>query len=135
MFGLIDSLEKISLRPETKSKIKKTRENFAKTLKDETEQEAREMAADAKLTAKRKAEEERIASLSPAEQQKVIHLSSTPLVLSAYTICPPALGAGSQAESAQDSGKGSQKIGCDILFSTINLRYTIYLSVDRKKKE
>jgi len=72
IFGLIDALEKINLRPETKSKIKKTRENFAKTLKDEAEREAREEAADAKLTAKRRAEEERVARLSAAEQQKLL---------------------------------------------------------------
>ena len=75
VFGLIDALEKINLRPETKSKLKKTRENFAKSLKDESEREAREEAADAKLAAKRRAEEERIARLSAAEQLKVIHLS------------------------------------------------------------
>jgi hypothetical protein len=75
VFGLIDALEKINLRPETKSKLKKTRENFSKSLKDEAEREAREEAADAKLTAKRRAEEERIARLSAAEQLKVIHLS------------------------------------------------------------
>jgi uncharacterized protein YifE (UPF0438 family) len=79
MFGLIDALEKINLRPETKS-----RENFAKTLKDEAEREAREEAADAKLAAKRRAEEERVARLSAAEQQKVILLVYTPLVLSAH---------------------------------------------------
>ena len=71
LFGLIDALEKVTLRPETKSKLKKTREDFAKTLKDEAGREAREEAADAKLAAKRRAEEERIASLSAAEQQKV----------------------------------------------------------------
>jgi hypothetical protein len=71
MFGLIDALEKINLRPETKSKIKKTRENIAKSLKDESEREAREEAAEAKLVAKRRAEEERVARLSAAEQQKV----------------------------------------------------------------
>jgi Protein of unknown function (DUF1682) len=71
LFGLIDALEKVNLRPETKSKLKKTREDFAKTLKDEAERDAREEAADAKLAAKRRAEEERIASLSAAEQQKV----------------------------------------------------------------
>ncbi len=74
IFGLIDALEKINLRLETKSKIKKTREGFAKSLKDEAGREAREEAADAKLTAKRRAEEERIARLSAAEQQKVILL-------------------------------------------------------------
>jgi len=72
MFGLIDALEKINLRLETKTKIKKTRENFAKTVKDEAEREAREEAADAKLAAKRRAEEERVASLSAAEQQKLL---------------------------------------------------------------
>jgi len=72
VFSLIDSLEKVNLRPETKTKIKKTRENFAKTLKDEAEREAREEAAEAKLAAKRRAEEERIASLSAAEQQKLL---------------------------------------------------------------
>lgn len=75
VFGLIDALEKINLRPETKTKMKKTRENFAKTLKDEGEREAREEAAEAKLAAKRRAEEERVARLSAAEQQKVIRLS------------------------------------------------------------
>ncbi|KAH9999336.1 DUF1682-domain-containing protein [Russula vinacea] len=72
LFGLIDALEKVNLRPETKSKIKKTRENFAKSLKDETEREAREEAAEAKLAAKRRAEEERIANLSAVEQQKLL---------------------------------------------------------------
>ena len=71
VFDLIDVLERVNLRPETKSKLRKTREDFSKTVKDETEREAREEAADAKLTAKRRAEEERIASLSAAEQQKV----------------------------------------------------------------
>ena len=117
LFGLIDGLEKINLRPETKSKIKKTRENFAKTLKDDAEREAREEAADAKLAAKRRAEEERIANLSAAEQQKVILLPySLLLVPSTYTIRPPALGAGSQAQFAQDSGKNSQKIGWGVIY-------------------
>jgi ATPase subunit of ABC transporter with duplicated ATPase domains len=99
LFGLIDALEKINLRPETKSKIKKTRENFAKTLKEEAEREAREGAADAKLAAKRRAEEERIAKLSAAEQQKVIRTNCLH-VLYADTIRRPALGAGSQAQHA-----------------------------------
>jgi len=47
LFGLIDALEKINLRPETKTKIKRTRENFAKSVKDEAEREAREYAAKA----------------------------------------------------------------------------------------
>ncbi|KAH9179887.1 hypothetical protein EDB89DRAFT_1923771 [Lactarius sanguifluus] len=72
VFDLIDVLEKVNLRPETKSKLKKTREDFSKTVKDEAEREAREEAADAKLAAKRRAEEERIANLSAAEQQKLL---------------------------------------------------------------
>jgi hypothetical protein len=85
VFDLIDALEKVNLRPETKSKLKKTREDFSKTVKDEAEREAREEAADAKLAAKRRAEEERVASLSAAEQQKV-NLLQACVVLSAYTI-------------------------------------------------
>ncbi|KAH9038832.1 hypothetical protein EDB84DRAFT_1587809 [Lactarius hengduanensis] len=72
VFDFIDVLEKVNLRPETKSKLKKTREDFSKTVKDEAEREAREEAADAKLAAKRRAEEERIANLSAAEQQKLL---------------------------------------------------------------
>ena len=71
LFDLIDVLERVNLRPETKTKLKKTRDDFSKTVKDEAGREAREEAADAKLAAKRRAEEERIASLSAAEQQKV----------------------------------------------------------------
>jgi Protein of unknown function (DUF1682) len=113
LFGLIDALEKVTLRPETKSKLKKTREDFAKTLKDEAGREAREEAADAKLAAKRRAEEERIASLSAAEQQKVhsLLLLAWPLFSSVHTSSIPlALGPRSQAQSAQDTGKGGQKI-------------------------
>lgn len=88
MFGLIDALGKINLRPETKSKIKKARENFAKTLKDETEREAREEAADAKLAAKRRAEEDRIAKLSAAEQQKVIRTLTRTICLSFFLLTP-----------------------------------------------
>ena len=65
--------------------MKKTREEFFKTVKDEAEREAREEAADAKLVAKRRAEEERIASLSAAEQQKV-NLKCACAVLSAHAI-------------------------------------------------
>ncbi len=78
VFNLIDALEKVNLRPETKGKLKKTREDFFKTVRDEAERDAREEAAEAKLAAKRRADDERIASLSAAEQQKV-SLRSPPI--------------------------------------------------------
>jgi hypothetical protein len=87
VFGLIDALEKVNLRLETKSKLKRTREDFAKSLRDEAEREAREEAADAKLAAKRRAEEERIAGLSAAEQQKV----HTILILALLSLCSHAI--------------------------------------------
>ncbi|PPQ98519.1 hypothetical protein CVT24_004010 [Panaeolus cyanescens] len=70
IFQLVDNLNKISLRPETKNKLKKTRDELDKTLKEESEKEKKEEAQDAKLAAKRKAQEERIAKLSPSEQRK-----------------------------------------------------------------
>lgn len=70
MFQLVDSLNKIHLRPETKNKLKRIREDIDKTIKEDAEKEKREEALDAKAAAKRKAEEERIAKLSPAEQKK-----------------------------------------------------------------
>ncbi|KAH9482680.1 UPF0674 endoplasmic reticulum membrane protein C2G5.01 [Psilocybe cubensis] len=70
IFQLIDSLNKISLRPETKSKLKRFREDMDKALKEDAEKEAKEEAQDAKIAAKRKAEQERIAKLSAADQKK-----------------------------------------------------------------
>ncbi|KAF9057560.1 hypothetical protein BJ165DRAFT_1537985 [Panaeolus papilionaceus] len=70
MFQLIDNLNKISLRPETKNKLKRAREELDKTLKEEVEKEKKEEVQDAKLAAKRKAQEERLAKLTPAEQRK-----------------------------------------------------------------
>ena len=71
VFALVDSLDKLGLRPETKTKLRKAREDFAVKLKDAREREAREEAADARAAAKKKAEDERIAGLSAAEQAKV----------------------------------------------------------------
>jgi len=87
------------------------RENFAKTVKDEAEREAREEAADAKLATKRRAEEERIARLSAAEQLKVALPSFCILALVLFpdTIWT-ASGARSQAQSAQDTGEDGQEI-------------------------
>ncbi|KAJ3785455.1 hypothetical protein GGU10DRAFT_354804 [Lentinula aff. detonsa] len=75
LFPFVDSLSKISLRPETKSKLKKVRENLEKSLKVEAEQakkEELEQAREDQKAAKRKAEEERISKLSSAEQQKIL---------------------------------------------------------------
>ena len=100
VFGLIDALEKVNLRPETKSKIKRTRENFAKTLKDEVGREAREEAADAKVTAKRRAEEERIANLSATEQQKVILLLCLSFASRSFRLQLPSISSWSGIASA-----------------------------------
>ncbi|TFK43513.1 hypothetical protein BDQ12DRAFT_675096 [Crucibulum laeve] len=75
MFQFIDSLNKINLRPETKNKLKKIREDLDKTLKEDSEKEKKEelsQAAEDKKAAKRKAEEERIAKLPAAEQRKIL---------------------------------------------------------------
>ncbi|KAJ4478085.1 hypothetical protein J3R30DRAFT_3290672 [Lentinula aciculospora] len=75
LFPFVDSLPKITLRPETRSKLKKVRETFEKTLKVEAEQakkEELEQAREDQKAAKRKAEEERISKLSAAEQQKIL---------------------------------------------------------------
>ncbi|ESK96001.1 duf1682 family protein [Moniliophthora roreri MCA 2997] len=75
MFPFIDSLSKLNLRPETKTKLKKTREDLDKSLKQDAEakaKEEREQAKEDQKAAKRKAEEERIAKLPAAEQQKIL---------------------------------------------------------------
>ncbi|KAK7049520.1 hypothetical protein VNI00_005551 [Paramarasmius palmivorus] len=75
MFPFIDSLSKLNIRPETKTKLRKTREELDKELKLDSEAKAREEREQAKedqKAAKRKAEEERIAKLPAAEQQKIL---------------------------------------------------------------
>ncbi|KAF5322090.1 hypothetical protein D9619_000919 [Psilocybe cf. subviscida] len=72
VFQLIDNLNKINLRPETKNKLKKIREEAEKDIKDESEKEKKEEEAEAKAAAKRQAEQERIAKLSAADQKKEI---------------------------------------------------------------
>ncbi|KAF8913918.1 hypothetical protein CPB84DRAFT_1757911 [Gymnopilus junonius] len=72
MFQLVDSLNKLSLRPETKTKLKKSREEVDKVIKEEAEKEAKEEALDAKLAAKRKAEEDRMSKLSAVDQKKAL---------------------------------------------------------------
>jgi len=75
IFSFIDILDtKImpSLRPETKSKLKKTRDELDKQLKIDSAKEQKEEAADEKRATKRREEEARIARLSAAEQKKIM---------------------------------------------------------------
>jgi len=61
-----------ALRPETKNKLKKVREDLDKQLKVEATKEQKEEAEDTKRAAKRRQEQERISRLSAAEQQKIV---------------------------------------------------------------
>ncbi|CAL1700641.1 unnamed protein product [Somion occarium] len=60
------------LRPETRTKLRKAREEVDKQLKEESEKEKKEEAAEEKTAAKKKAEEERVSKLSAAEQKKAL---------------------------------------------------------------
>lgn len=60
-----------SLRPETRVKLRKVREDLEKTMKEELVKEKKEEQAEEKAAAKKKAEEERLSRLSAAEQKKV----------------------------------------------------------------
>ncbi|KAJ7180110.1 hypothetical protein C8R43DRAFT_388128 [Mycena crocata] len=75
LFPFIDSLSKVALRPETKIKLRKVREETDKDIKKEAERDKKEEEAEAlekKKAEKRKAEEERIAKLSAADQKKIL---------------------------------------------------------------
>ncbi|KAG6919419.1 hypothetical protein DXG01_006302 [Tephrocybe rancida] len=75
LFPFIDTLNAINLRPETRSKLKRTREELDKSLKADSEREKKEeetQAAEDKKAAKRQVEQERIAKLPAAEQQKIL---------------------------------------------------------------
>ncbi|KAJ7498898.1 hypothetical protein FB451DRAFT_1203387 [Mycena latifolia] len=75
LFPFIDSLSKVVLRPETKTKLKKVRDEIEKSIKIESEKDKKEEEAEAlevKKAAKRKAEEERIAKLSASDQKKIL---------------------------------------------------------------
>jgi hypothetical protein len=79
VFTFIDCLSKVNLRPETRIKLKKTREDLDKNLKDEAESDKKEEAIQAledKKAAKRKAEEVRVSRLSAVEQKKVKRTSN-----------------------------------------------------------
>ncbi|EGO27566.1 hypothetical protein SERLADRAFT_461258 [Serpula lacrymans var. lacrymans S7.9] len=71
-FAFVDSLTKMNLRPETRNKLKKTREEVDKELVKEAQKEKKEEAAEDKKAAKRKAEEDRLSRLSAAEQKKAL---------------------------------------------------------------
>ncbi|TDL29497.1 DUF1682-domain-containing protein [Rickenella mellea] len=73
VFSLIDVLDtKLNLRPETKTKLRKTREEMDDELRKEADAEKKEEAELQKQNEKRKAEEERISKLSASEQKKVL---------------------------------------------------------------
>ncbi|KAJ7700119.1 hypothetical protein B0H17DRAFT_925972 [Mycena rosella] len=72
IFPFIDALSKVALRPETKIKLKKVRDEIQKDIKIESERDKKEEALEAKKAAKRKAEEERIAKLSAGDQKKIL---------------------------------------------------------------
>lgn len=60
-----------SLRPETRTKLKATREKIEKDIREEAVREKREEAEAEKAAAKKKTEEERLSKLSATEQRKV----------------------------------------------------------------
>ncbi|EJD01165.1 DUF1682-domain-containing protein [Fomitiporia mediterranea MF3/22] len=72
IFTLIDALEsnRLSFRPETRTKLRKAREELDETIRKESEAEEREEKELDKAAARKKAHDERIAKLSAAEQQK-----------------------------------------------------------------
>ncbi|KAG6814195.1 hypothetical protein H0H92_000872 [Tricholoma furcatifolium] len=75
LFPFIDSLHTVSLRPETKMKIKKARDELEKQLKTDAEREKKEeesQAVEDRKAAKRREEQERISKLPAAEQQKIM---------------------------------------------------------------
>lgn len=61
-----------ALRPETRTKLRRTREEVEKQIREEAAREQREEAEEEKASARKKARDERVAKLSAAEQQKVL---------------------------------------------------------------
>ncbi|KZT39598.1 DUF1682-domain-containing protein [Sistotremastrum suecicum HHB10207 ss-3] len=74
VFGLVDLLggNPPQLRPDTKNKLRKMREDVDVELKKDAEKEKREQEEDAKRSEKAKKKEEKIAKLSAAEQKKLL---------------------------------------------------------------
>ncbi|KAI0660965.1 DUF1682-domain-containing protein [Cubamyces menziesii] len=61
-----------ALRPETKTKLRKTREEVDREIREEAVREKREEAEEQKAAARKKAQEERLSKLSAAEQKKAL---------------------------------------------------------------
>ncbi|KAH7887722.1 DUF1682-domain-containing protein [Phlebopus sp. FC_14] len=74
VFALVDAMAagKLVLRPETRAKIKKVREDLDKEIKAQENREKKQELTEDRKAAKRKAEEERVAKLSAAEQKKIL---------------------------------------------------------------
>lgn len=72
MFAFIDILPRVNLRPETKNKLRKVREDVDREIAEEAVKEKKEEAIEEKKAAKRKAEQDRISRLSAAEQKKIL---------------------------------------------------------------
>jgi len=73
VFGIVGDVERLSLRPETRTKLKRVRDDLEKDLQADAKREQEEKVAEdkeSKKAAKRKVEEERLAKLSAADQQK-----------------------------------------------------------------
>lgn len=74
VLAFIDALEapgsKFSLRPETRTKLRKTRDELDETLRREAEAEKREEVELEKAAEKKRIEADRVNKLSAAEQKK-----------------------------------------------------------------
>ncbi|KII95175.1 hypothetical protein PLICRDRAFT_48143 [Plicaturopsis crispa FD-325 SS-3] len=74
IFAFIDALPKASssLRPETRTKLRKARDELDKELVEERLKEDREEEEEKKKAAKKRLEEERVSKLSASEQKKIL---------------------------------------------------------------
>ncbi|KAJ8595991.1 DUF1682-domain-containing protein [Rhizopogon salebrosus TDB-379] len=72
MFTFIEGLTKMNLRPETRVKMKKLREDVDREIREDAVKEKKEEVAEDRKVAKRKAEQERVSRLSAAEQKKIL---------------------------------------------------------------
>ncbi|KAI0771646.1 DUF1682-domain-containing protein [Trametes elegans] len=61
-----------ALRPETRTKLRKTREEVERALREDAVREKREEAEEQKAAARKRAQEERLSKLSAAEQKKAL---------------------------------------------------------------
>ena len=61
-----------ALRPETRAKLRRTREDVARELQEDAAREKREEEEEEKAAARKRARDERVGKLSAAEQQKLL---------------------------------------------------------------